>query len=79
MPKAKTVKAQHPLSHVNMDVSDLFFNSQHTFASLRNDVHRGYYLLEFEASEFISSLSRLVSPSVLPTVEDLVADFLARL
>lgn len=75
---------------VNVHISDLFFNSQHTYEKqttklpIKQQYHQGFSAIHTEASEFLSSLSGVleawdIEDADLPSVEDLIADFFARL
>lgn len=79
---APTSKPTH--EHVHEDVSDLFFNADHsdiktdrppTVETTDHD-HLGYQIegLKRKAAEFIGSLER-IGAQFVPTVEGLIKDF----
>lgn len=70
---------QHVLSKVNGNISDLFFNTEHHYAPppKKSGVGGTYPELESEAKDFLACLGALGVTT--PTVEELVADFYARL
>jgi hypothetical protein len=75
---------------VNIHISNLFFNSQHNYEKqttklpIQQQYRQGFNTIHTEASEFLSSLSGVleaweIEDADLPSVEDLIADFFARL